>query len=350
MRLARDELEVGRCVRERRARRREQLAHRLIERPLLLKLLAQPTTEHRRALLLHRLRIDLQHVGPHRRLQRRELRSLQQLIDEPRALVRLRIGDELAHCGWRRQRAEQVDMDATHELLVGARRSTLRSRCDQRLAHMRIDRPAFGLLRERECCRVLVHAHARDRCEAREAREHDRFAAARRFEHAVLDARSAFVARRPRRATRDVRVGSIRVVRAHREWQPRADAGQRRVLRHHFDRHDCGRRRAIIGSALLDPLDDASVVGIANLHALAALMRDRRRGLLQQEALLWHMQIDAATAQLARDGAMVAIRVVAKQREQEPVLAHRRAVAAARVAAARRQRRHHFVAEARKRR
>ena len=166
MRLARDELEVGRRVRERRPRRSEQLAHRLVERALLLELRAQPTSEHRGALLLHRQRVDLQHVGPHRRLQCRERRPFEQFVDEPRALVRPRIGDKRAHRVWRRQRAEQVDVDATHELLVAARRSALRARCDERLAHMRVDRAAFGLRRERECRRVFVHAHARDRSEA----------------------------------------------------------------------------------------------------------------------------------------------------------------------------------------
>ena len=62
-------------------------------------------------------------------------------------------------------------------------------------------------------------------------------------------------------------------------------------------------------------------------------MRHRAHGLLQDQALFGHGQVDAAIAQLAGEAEVIALGIEAEQREAEAVLAAGRAVAAAGVAA-----------------
>ena len=81
------QLEVGRRRSEGRAAAGQQFAHNLVEGSLRRKRVAQVAPEQRRSFGLHRLRIDLQHVGPHRCLRCSKLGTLEQLIDQQRALV-----------------------------------------------------------------------------------------------------------------------------------------------------------------------------------------------------------------------------------------------------------------------
>ena len=75
------------------------------------------------------------HLGPLHHPDVAELLAREQRVDELLALLRVGVGQELLALGRRRQQADQVDVDAAEEHLVGA---DVR-RDDVQLVELRVD-------------------------------------------------------------------------------------------------------------------------------------------------------------------------------------------------------------------
>ena len=83
-----DAVVVGRRVGEGAAVGRQQLAHHLVERRVVVDVVAQPCLVDVRALDLDRLAVAAEHVGPFQRPEVGVLGPFQQLVDQLRPLVR----------------------------------------------------------------------------------------------------------------------------------------------------------------------------------------------------------------------------------------------------------------------
>ena len=94
-----------------------------------------------------------------------------------------------------------------------------------------------------------------------------------------------------------------------------------------------GRVGRVARGAGLEPADEQLVVLAARLEPLAAGVRHLAGRLVHEQAVVGGGQVDPPAAHLAGDAEVVALRVVAEQRQPEPVLAGGRPVALAGVAA-----------------
>ena len=105
------------------------------------------------------------------------------------------------------------------------------------------------------------------------------------------------------------------------------------LLREHLDADRLRRVLRVARGAGLEPADEEQVVLAARFDPLAAGVRHLAGRLVHDEAVVGRGEVDAPAAHLARDAEVVALGVVAEQRQAEAVLARGRAVALAGVAA-----------------
>ena len=127
------------------------------------------------------------------------------------------------------------------------------------------------------------------------------------------------------------------------------------LSQHHFrrkklDAFDRGRLARIGRRSRFEPLMNGAIVVAFGLEPFSAGVRHGPGRFEQYEALLRNRQIDPAETGFARQPKVIARRVVAEQRQPEPVLAARRAVACARVAARTHPDGHHVKLKADRRR
>ncbi len=111
-------VEAGGADLAQRALRAKDLTRELIDRLVSGDGVVDPFVIGIGALGTQRLSIHAQQIGPLQGDIVGELRPLQQLIDQPGAAVRTRVGEKVAGLGGRRQRADHVEVDAAQILRV----------------------------------------------------------------------------------------------------------------------------------------------------------------------------------------------------------------------------------------
>ena len=99
-----------------------------------------------------------------------------------------------------------------------------------------------------------------------------------------------------------------------------------------FETHDLGDIGAVLGGASLEPCQEGPIGFTVRREEFAAGVRHFARGFFEDQTLLRQGEIDAASDRLAREAVVVAVRIVAEQREPETVFAAGGAVATAGVA------------------
>ena len=128
-------------------------------------------------------------------------------------------------------------------------------------------------------------------------------------------------------SSRDVARGAIGVIRGYFDVRRLAGRVHEDFFRRDFEPADAVGSRIAEGHALRDPVEDRLVVIGADVEAQSAAVRHLLCRLGEHQAAAGIGAIEAAAGEIVEQRLVVELRIVAAQRELEPVLPLGRAVA-----------------------
>jgi hypothetical protein len=244
-----------------------------------------------------------------------------------------RVGEEGANVIGRRGQAGEVEVDPAEELGIGAEARGLDLHALPLGGDQLIDLAEGRGLLPGEAGAVSHDRQGRGGIGTLEPGEDRRLAAAQRGHQAGAVGRDDLgIAALDERLAAHVAHLAVGVRGQHADLLPQADLLDDRVGRCQLDLGDPG-SVGLEHRAVGDPATEGLIVGLARMHDLSADVGHGGRRLEQHHAVIGRGHVDPAGGLVVGQGTDVEDRVVAAERELEPVLALRRAVAGTRVAA-----------------
>ena len=331
----------------------EQLGRELVQRAVLRHLVLHPggVREHRlrvaAVLRVLVVRPDAEQLAPLHRPHVHELGPLQQCVDQCLALLRVLVREERVELLARRRQADQVEVNAAQELLVGTEVRRGEVQLLQLVEDERVDVVVFGRVRPDELVVGGKNDHFAADSELAEPGEDERPAAPAARHHAVLaDGRDRLVVGQVQGEPGHVAHGTVRILRHHDGLLRLPLPGEHDFRWEQLDADRFGRVRRRRRGAGLQPAEQRLVVVVTGVKQLAAGVRNGPGDLFEHEALFRRGEVHAAADDRAGQAEVIAGRVVPEQRQHEPVLTASRSVATAVVAAVLHEHRHHVEPEA----
>ena len=307
----------------RAALRGEQFAHEPVIRLVLPEGVAQPLVHEEDWLHAHAGGVAPDQITPLHRPMIGPGGMLQQPVDEPVALVRRLVLQERQRFLRRWQRANGVERRAANELRISA---ALRGKVPELLEPLVNE--AVDVVVDRQCGEplhrqhaVAGHHHGADRHPPKEACDDRAFAT--ELAHAdqafVIHCREGLLVREILRQLGHVAHRVVRVARLDEQGLLRL-AAVAALLGKHLDAQQCGLVGARVRHSLRNPVgESAELLGVA-LDAQPAVVRDRERGLLEQQAFLRQRREHPPAARVLHDLEIIRPRVIGKDGEFEAVL------------------------------
>ena len=262
-----------------------------------------------------------------------EFRTVQQRINDLRALRGILVGEERPHLAGGGKSADGVEVRPADEVRVG----TEGRRLDPKNLQLRED-VFIDVIRHRRLgpaevrVRVAEQDHRRRHAPHVLGGHYD-LAGPRPADRAVVpDAGSEFVVDREPRQTRDVPLRSIGEGGDNLERHRRGGSIEDRLRWRDRDRGWSWGNVAVVGRPLCDPIANKAVEVAVGVEPAATLVRGERCSFLENQTAIRGNAVDSPTAHFSRESLDVEGGVVPPQTEPEAVLPGRRAMTRPRVA------------------
>ena len=326
---------VGGWIFEGAAAGAKQLAHHLVHRDIVGDLVLQPVVVQQHRLVAHLVgRPDLQQLSPFHHPELDELFAAEELIDELRALVFFLVrGEARVFFGGGKQ-ADDVEVGTAQKDLVGAE---LR-RGDPQLAELFVDQGVdivvLDDLRRLELKVLGQDDEVAADGEGVEARHDKGLSPGARAHDAFLgDLCRGVVVGQEVGQPGYIPGAAIGIFRPDRQLLGRTLSIEDGTGGVEFDPGRMRDAGGVARSPGLQPAHQRSIQLGVFLEPFPSRMADPAGALLEQQAVVYQREVEPAAVELSCQAVVVAIRVVAEEREHEAIFSAGRAMAASGIAA-----------------